>query len=213
MTSRVAIAAFVLASAIFAAPIASAVTPSLAVPIDTTWRALGPVGDLTGQGINNVGLTWEASHVGWNTQLGFDDSAAAGWTGAIQVIHPNPPQVRYWVDGTETVGSSPAYFRKVFNLPGIPQNSNFHFNVDDDAKVYVNGQLVFSDDNSLATDDTFSVTSQLHSGLNLIAIKAQDQQGAQSIAGELNINYLVPEPSALLLFALAAAPLLRTRRC
>src|SRR5689334_15628379 len=82
---------------------------STTVPVDTSWRAIGPVGDLTGQGINNVGLAWEASHVGWNTLVGFDDSDAAGWTNAIAVVHPIAPFIRYWVDGTETVGSSPAY--------------------------------------------------------------------------------------------------------
>lgn len=35
----------------------AAVTASLTIPIDSTWRAIGPVGDLTGQGINNVGFS------------------------------------------------------------------------------------------------------------------------------------------------------------
>ena len=183
------------------------------VPIDTTWRAIGPVGDLTGQGINNVGLAWETSHAGWNTLLAFDDSDSAGWKNAIAVVHPNAPFIRYWVDGTETVGSSPAYFRKVFNVPGTPQTGTLDFGVDDDAKIYINGQLVFSESDSLATAFTgLNITAYLTSGLNMIAVKAQDQQGAQSIDGQLNISY-VPEPSALVLLSAAiAAALFRRHR-
>jgi hypothetical protein len=203
---------FVLAAAAFAGRGASAVTSSLNLPIDTSWRAIGPVGDLTGNGIDNVGLAWEASHPGWNVPGAFDDSDAAGWGNAIAVIHPNQPFLRYWVDGTETVGSSPAYFRRQFTIPGVPLNGLLDFGVDDDAKVYVNGQLVFTDNNSLATSfDNLNVTAHLKSGLNLIAVKAQDQQGAQSISGQLDVTYMVPEPSSLAMGALACL-LIRRRR-
>jgi hypothetical protein len=127
-------------------------------------------------------------------------------------VHPNPPFIRYWVDGTETVGSSPAYFRKVFNIPGAPQSGSLDFNVDDDAKIYVNGHLVFDDANSLATDFAgLNVTPYLNSGLNLISVKAQDQQGAQSIQGQLNITY-VPEPSTIVMVALGSVCCLSRRR-
>jgi hypothetical protein len=200
-----------LAIAVFGARNAAA--DSLAVLIDTSWRAIGPVGDQTGQGINNsAGLAWEASHVGWNNSLAFDDSAAAGWTNAIQVTHPNPPNIRFWVDGTDTVGSSPAYFRREFDIPGIPSSGLLDFNVDDDAFVYVNGQIVFSDANGLANDETdISVMPYLHSGINLIAVKAHDQQGAQSIAGRLDIVYQVPEPNSLVLSWMAVFAVLRGR--
>jgi hypothetical protein len=202
-----------LAAMLFASQVARVTAAfSTTVPVDTSWRAIGPVGDLTGQGINNVGLAWEASHVGWNTLVGFDDSDAAGWKNAISVVHPNAPFIRYWVDGTETIGSSPAYFRKAFNIPGSPQSGSLDFNVDDDAKIYVNGHLVFDDSNSLANDFTgLNVTQFLNSGLNLIAVKAQDQQGAQSIQGQLNITY-VPEPSTFLLAIVALAALPTRRR-
>jgi hypothetical protein len=194
-----------------AALVALAVLPRLAwadpvaltVPVNTTWRSIGPVGDLTGQGINNVGLAWEAANVGWNTSLAFDDSDGAGWANAIEVVHPNPPFLRYWFDGNETVGSSPVYFRKVFNLSGAPISGLLNFSVDDDAQVYVNGGLVLNDSNSLATTvNNLNVAPYLHSGFNLIAVKAQDQQGAQGIAGSLNIT-IVPEPSSFVLAGIA----------
>lgn len=179
----------------------------LDVAADTTWQAIGPVGDSTGGGINNVGLAWEALNVGWNTSPSYDDSASAGWTNAIEVVHPNPPFLRYWVDGTETMGSSPAYFRKGFEINGTPTDGSLDFIVDDDAKVYINGNLVIDDSNSLATFFTnVDVTSALQQGTNLIAIKAHDAQGAQSINFDLAIMFTetvepptVPEPSTFVL--------------
>ena len=181
------------------APSAAAKAANSTVFVDTTWRAIGPVGDLTGQGINNVGLNWEASHVGWNNNVSFDDSDRAGWAYAIEVMHPNPPLLRYWADGTETIGTSPDYFRKVFGISGTPMSGLLDFNVDDDAQIYVNGKLVFNDANGLATAvDNLDVTAQLHTGLNLIAVKAQDQQGAQGIAGRLDIVSSPPGGNFLL---------------
>jgi hypothetical protein len=203
MTRRKSLQAATIAVLVFAGRSVEGLTFTTQIPVDTTWRAIGPVGDLTGQGINNVGLAWEAAHVGWNNNVAFDDSDAAGWKFAIAVAHPISPLTRYWVDGTDTIGSSPAYFRKVINIPGTPQSGSLDFLVDDDAKVYVNGNLVINDSDSLATDFSgINVGPYLNSGLNLIAVKAQDQQGARSINGQLTVTY-VPEPSALLLFATA----------
>ena len=191
----------------------AALNVSQSISVDTTWRAIGPVGDLTGQGINNVGLAWEASHVGWNSLIAFDDSDAAGWKYAISAVHQNPPVIRYWVDGTDVIGSSPAYFRKAFNIAGVPVSGSLDFIVDDDAKIYVNGQLVFTDSDSLATIvNDINILPYLQSGMNLIAVKAQDQQGAQSINGLIELTYQVPEPATLLLFTVATLAAMSIRR-
>jgi hypothetical protein len=177
---------------------------TLNVPVDITWRAIGPVGDLTGQPIGSVGLEWESANVGWNTSADFDDADSAGWKSAIEVIHPHEPFVRYWVDGTETVGSSPAYFRRVIDIPGTPLESAFSFGVDDDATIYINGNVVFTDSDGLYSFFTgANVTPYLHSGPNLIAVKAHDLQGAQSIWGQLEVRYQVPELSSAMLAGLA----------
>lgn len=173
------------------------------VYVNTTWRTIGPVGDLTGGGINNVGLAWEAAHPGWNSSPMFDDSNAAGWSNAIEVVHPNPPFLRYWFDGTEQVGSSPVYFRKEFQIEGDPISGLLSFTVDDDAQIYVNGVQVVNDSNGLATTvNGLNVLPYLTSGLNLIAVKAQDQQGGQGFAGNLQLVSNVPEPSSIVLAGL-----------
>lgn len=185
------------------------------VYVNTTWRTIGPVGDLTGGGINNVGLGWESANPGWNWSLAFDDSNSAGWSNAIEVVHPNPPLLRYWFDGTETVGSSPVYFRKEFEIEGDPISGMLSFTIDDDAQIYVNGVQVFNDSNGLATTvNGLNVLPYLNSGLNLIAVKAQDQQGGQGFAGNLQLVSNVPEPSSIVLagFGLAAVTLVYRRR-
>lgn len=212
MTTTNLLRSVTLLSALAISLNAAAQNLQMNVPIDTNWRAIGPVGDLTGLGIANVGLEWEAANPGWNSSLAFDDSDAAGWTNAILVVHPNPPTTRFWVDGTDVIGSSPAYFRRQFYIPGIPQDGAFDFDVDDDAQVFVNGTLVFNDDNGLATlVNDLGVTAQLRSGWNLMAIKAHDQQGAQSIAGQLDIAYIVPEPASGVI-VVAGLLLLSSRR-
>ncbi len=185
------------------------------VYVNTSWRTIGPVGDLTGGGINNVGLAWEAANPGWNSALMFDDSNSAGWSNAIEVVHPNPPFLRYWFDGTETVGSSPVYFRKEFEIEGDPISGLFSFTVDDDAQIYVNGVQVVNDSNGLATTVSgLDLLPYLTTGLNLIAVKAQDQQGGQGFAGNLQLVSNVPEPSGIVLAGLgvAAMALIHRRR-
>jgi hypothetical protein len=177
---------------------------TLSVPVDITWRAIGPVGDLTGQPIGSVGLEWESANLGWNTLVSYDDTDAAGWKETIEVIHLHEPFVRYWVDGTDIVGSSPAYFRRVIDIPGTPLESSFSFGVDDDATIYINGNVVFTDSDGLYSFFTgANVTPYLRSGPNLVAVKAHDLQGAQAIWGQLEVRYQVPELSSAMLVGLA----------
>ncbi len=211
MTLQVALLAVVLGPRLALADFLVATS----VYVNTSWRTIGPVGDLTGGGINNVGLAWEAANPGWNSALMFDDSNSAGWSNAIEVVHPNPPFLRYWFDGTETVGSSPVYFRKEFEIEGDPISGLFSFTVDDDAQIYVNGVQVVNDSNGLATTVSgLDVLPYLTTGLNLIAVKAQDQQGGQGFAGNLQLVSNVPEPSGIVLAGLgiAAMALVQRRR-
>lgn len=166
------------------------VEADLLVETDTTWRAIGPVGDQTGADIHTVGLDFEAANPGWNSNVLYDDSAAAGWSDAIEVIHPTEPFERYWVDGTDIIGSSPAYFRKTFEIDGVPTTAFLDVIVDDDALVYINGHLVVNDSDGLATYlFDLDVEPWLVQGTNLIAVKAHDGQGAQSLNVSLRVEY------------------------
>jgi len=194
------------------AALASAGT--LNILTDTTWRAIGPVGDLQGYNIDSAGAEWEAANPGWNDSTAYDDSGANDWSDALAVTHSNPPYTRYWVDGDEFNGSSPAYFRKEFTIPGTPTDGSLDLIVDDDIRFYLNGDLVFAENNGLATFLTgHSVTAALLPGTNLIAVKAHDAQGSQSLTVDLEVSFEpVPEPSTLLLAALACPLLLLCRR-
>jgi hypothetical protein len=143
---------------------------------DTTWRGIGPVGNQEGTPITSVGLDWEAANRGWNTSLTFDDSDAAGWKSCIN--NREPPYI--WVDGPYINGSSPSYYRKVFELSGTPTSGMLSFGVDDDAIIYINGQLAVSDTDGFSTDSSgIDVTPLLVAGTNLIAVKAHDSCGYQ----------------------------------
>jgi len=178
------------------------------------WRTIAPVGNLEGLPLSEVGLDWEASNVGWNTELAFDDSAGAGWHSPVfrdVSVFGATSTNNIWSDGTDVDGNTPAYFRRVFALNTRPASAHFggssdpitdYSNViDDDALIYINGALVLEDRDGFAT--TFpltNVTEALHAGENLIAVKAHDSFGAfEHFSLVLRINE-VPEPGSPLLF-------------
>ena len=146
------------------------------ITTDTTWRGIGPEGNQEGTPIASVGLAWEAANPGWNTSLTFDDTDAAGWKSCIN--NREPPYI--WVDGPYINGSSPSYYRKVFELSGTPTSGMLSSGVDDDAIIYINGQLAVSDTDGIPTESSLiDVTSLLVPGMNLIAVKAHDSSGNQ----------------------------------
>jgi hypothetical protein len=104
---------------------AGAVPMTIATSADPAdgWRAIAPVGDLSGQPLAAVGLDWEADHAGWNTSLGFDDSDAAGWHVPVTrdvARYGSTATNSIWADDPQEAGDTPAYFRKVFTLDADP---------------------------------------------------------------------------------------------
>ena len=168
---------------------ATAITISTSAnPVDG-WRTIAPVGDLNGLPITDVGLEWEAGNLAWNSSLTFDDSAAAGWHGPVpRDVSPfgGTSTNHIWSDGPDGSGNTPAYFRKTFVLDVLPAFAHFGSSipndysnvVDDDVQIYINGQLVFNDQDGLATFlPVTDAASFLQAGANLLAVKAHDSFG------------------------------------
>ncbi len=86
--------------------LAQAAVWSIFVQSDTTWRAIGPVGNLEGSPIDSVGLSWEAAHTGWNSSLSYDDSDRAGWRNSIYNgwVYGSFNGHAIWVTETATTG-------------------------------------------------------------------------------------------------------------
>src|SRR5262245_21374670 len=125
------------------------------------WRAIAPVGNLEGLPIGAVGLDWEAAHVGWNSSLAFDDSDAQGWHQPVTrdvTIYGGDSTNNIWASGEQGVGETPAYFRKTFTLDNQPAKAFFGSSlpldwsniIDDDVQIYINGTLVWDDQNNAA---------------------------------------------------------------
>jgi hypothetical protein len=145
-----------------------------------------------------VGADWEAQNVGWNSSLDYDDSAGNGWSNAVYVAPPVHPS-EIWADGDGSRGSTPAYFRKAFHLPGRPNSGSIDLVVDDDADVYVNGTLVFRDRDTLASSAKLDVIETLTPGFNLLAVKAHDAQGDEGLELTARINFTsFPDPADFL---------------
>jgi hypothetical protein len=195
----------------FAAAPARAISETITTSADPAggWRTIAPVGNLEGQPIASVGLDWEAAHIGWNTSLGFDESDAAGWHAPVSrdlTRYGYTATNSIWSDGLQGAGDTPAYFRKSFMLDSDPVLAQLGGTtdgsdlVDDDAQIYINGTLIYDDQNGVANlIALIDVTAYLHAGQNLLAVKAHDSFGAdEHFSLTLRVNP-IPEPTTGLL--------------
>ena len=142
-----------------------------AVETDESWLLIAPVDDLSGQPINNVGLTWEANNTGWNTKFTYGTSS---WGTPVSYGDIwGHGYSAYWAPGH----ASPCYLRKIVNLPAV-QQAFLSGGDDDDIQIYINGTLVFDDHKgTTAGFGPIDVTRYLVPGSNLIAAKAHDSFG------------------------------------
>ena len=166
--SAVLLLAFAFTS--FESLVLTAAGDVLNVPMDTTWRGIGPEGINVGGSIHSVGLAFEAANPAWNISPSYDDSSSAGWNNIVETA-PG----KFWVDAAGLHGSSPSYYRKKFTIGGAPTSGQFNLSIDDDAVVFINGTEVLSDADGLSNAfHNVDVTSALSPGENVVAIKAHD---------------------------------------
>ena len=149
---------------------------------DTSWKALG--------------ATSPAS--GWNTNLDFDDSS---WASAS--LRRNRDLGGITISSIwAAVGTNPAWMRKEFTIDGPITAATLYSVIDDDADVYLNGNLIISDHNgSMQFDPPLDVTAYLTTGVNLLAVAAFDNQGGRSgdFGARLVVNPVYEPASAALL--------------
>jgi hypothetical protein len=156
----------------------------------------------------------------WNTDPAFN---TAGW---INAFAHTPACFQgadcIWYDG-QFSATRYAWFRKTFTLSDPVSSAFIIGGIDDDADIYVNGTLVFSDHNG--TSQAFgpiNLAPYLVQGVNLIAVAAEDNIpgfGANhTFVANLQIQINVPVPTlspwmlALLALALASIAVLFMRR-
>lgn len=210
-------AAIVSLSVLGMGSVASALTISTSANPADGWRAIAPAGNLEGQPITAVGLAWESGHVGWNSSITFDDSEAAGWHAPVTrdiSIYGFASTNNIWADGPQRSGGTPAYLRRVFpvdfgigsaHIGGTSDGANL---IDDDVQIYLNGVLILDDRDGSANSIPFTdVTAFLHSGQNLLAVKAQDSMGFEEHFSLQLVIVPVPEPGTALLVTLGIVAL------
>jgi hypothetical protein len=166
------------------------------------WRVLAPEGNRVGEDLNSVGLAYEAAHPDWNSNVNFDTT---DWNSATQVVASDAPTF-IWGGFRR----SPVYFRHTFTLDGPVSNAMMLATVDDNAQIYINGQLVVNDPvGGASAFGPLDVTSYLQLGENLIAVKAQDIGVVASLSIDI---FAVPEPSTYAMAAMGIVALLAVRR-
>ena len=191
-TKRISQALLAFALAVGAASTATAAP--LIINTDTSWLATNAL----------PAPTWESDPL-------FDTT---GWVNAVDLGIPGCPggAACIWYDG-QFSGTQFAWLRKTFTISDPILTALLIGGVDDDADVYINGALVYSDHNGTAQNfGPLNVAAFLTQGVNVIAVAAADNfpQFGQNhaFAASLQIETTrVPEPASFLLLALGLAGL------
>jgi hypothetical protein len=158
--------------------------------------------------------TWKVTNpappTGWNTDVGFNDSA---WVNAVE----NPANHNIWMTSLQSAsGPNQVWARKVFNLSAPVASAVGHFGFDDNGELYLNGHLLIDDTGGGATVfDNFTIDPALFVvGNNLMAMHGIDTIAPfNSLNAQLPIT-LAPEPGCAWLLGTGAVGLLArgTRR-
>jgi hypothetical protein len=150
--------------------------------------------------------SWLATSVapaaGWNTDPLFN---TAGWTNAedhcVDAVYGDC----IWYDGQFSATGS-VWLRKTFTISDPILSASLIGGVDDDADIYLNGFLVYSDHNGFAQAfGPLDVTAHLVQGANFLAVSASDnipvygQNHGFLTSLQIESPTAVPEPASMLL--------------
>ena len=147
----------------------------------------------------NTDGSWLATNqepgAGWNTNPSFDTSAWLNATVVIPACHGAGLGDCIWYDGRYSATQT-AWLRQTFTISSPVASAFLVGGVDDDADIYLNGSLVFSNHDGSATDyGPLDVAPYLLQGVNLIAVRAWDniQVYGQNHAFLASLNVQTPE--------------------
>ena len=171
----------------------------------------------------NTDATWLAKNslpgVDWNTNFAFNTAADGGWQPAQN--NASLPCGAFgcmiWWDG-QFSATEQVWLRKTFVLDGPIVSGFIQGGVDDDATIWINGNIVYNVFDGLAGSFGLNIAPFLVPGNNLIAVFADDNLGFgqnHQFTAQLTIDTAtpaaVPEPTAVVLLGSGLSILLATQ--
>lgn len=178
--------------------------------------AIGATSTATASAITiTTDSSWLATNAapgsGWNTNFAFNTT---GWIGATEIntiaCIASTGAGCIWYDGQFSATQS-VWLRQTFTISEPVTTAFLKGGVDDDASIWVNGTLVYSDNNGSAQNyGPIDIAAYLTQGINLVAVAVSDnpffgQNHAFAARLDIVTQTAVPEPSSLLLLGLGLA--------
>lgn len=145
----------------------------------------------------------QAISEGTETQLAASDAQAIWFTTIAKAENTNAEEVVEADSETQTSGNGNVtfvrpervYFRKAFDVEGIPVDGTVQLQADDSYRLYVNGSLVAEYEAGAETSNQeahkHSVKEELGTGANVLALEVYDTDGSEgNLQATLELQYL-----------------------
>jgi len=122
----------------------------------------------------------------WGNSLGmWKNNPCVEYCGKMKACEVS---CRDWMWYGSSCENCTRYFKKTVNVPGEIKSASITISGDEFYSLYINGNFVGSDENKLNAE-TYDISTMLHEGNNIVAIKVENRQGSEGVVVSGEITY------------------------
>ncbi|MCX6695380.1 MAG: hypothetical protein NTU61_03705 [Candidatus Altiarchaeota archaeon] len=169
-------------------PLACAEDKMLTIKSDSSWKASKSVSGVDWMQPSFDDSSWGSSTANWNhgpcsINCGKVMSCAVG--------------CNEWMWTANSCENCFGYFRKAFDVGGELVSGTITISADDYYWLYVNGERIGTSEAksvAYARSDSYDITSFLHTGNNVIAIKVENKKDFEGVVVRSEVKYKTSDP-------------------